>query len=92
MGERGQQVLIKQRSQSECTNGAPRVLFNTIDAITCAGKRLEEVTSTTTQTIYQFTRISDKILRAHAISSIGYQHIQFHPPSGAPFYNQAKYK
>jgi len=92
-GERGRLLLIKQRSQNECINSAPRVFFNTIDAISCAGKRLEEVTSsTTTQTVYQFAHhTNNNSLKAYVISSIGYQYFQFHPPSGTPFYNLAKY-
>ncbi len=84
----GRQVLLKQRTAADCTN-VPRISHNTFSATNCAGKLQDEVTAST-QTYYQFTRVSDDTLKAHVIGSLGYQILQWFPPAGAPFFNMAK--
>ena len=83
-------MLIKQRTQSECTN-VPRMGYNTFGATNCAGKSQDEMTATT-QSYYQLSRgATPNTAKAHIISSFGYQVLQWYPPSGSPFYNLAKY-
>ena len=86
---KGRYSLIKQRTMSECTN-VPRFSINLYGARNCAGKLQDEILATT-QAYYQFSRTSSGSLKAHIISSLGYQVLQWHPPAGAPFYNLAKY-
>ena len=83
-------MLIKQRTQSECTN-VPRISHNSFGASNCAGKLQDELVATT-QLYYQLSRgSSSNTAKAHIISSFGYQVLQWHPPAGSPFYNLAKY-
>ena len=83
-------MLIKQRTQSECTN-VPRMGFNTFGATNCAGKPQDELIATT-QAYYQLSRGSTpNTAKAHIISSFGYQVLQWYPPAGSAFYNLAKY-
>ncbi len=88
--EKGRLMLIKQRTQSECTN-VPRLGYNSFGASNCAGKSQDELVATT-QLYYQLSRgSSSNTAKAHIISSFGYQVLQWHPPAGSPFYNLAKY-
>lgn len=82
-------MIIKQRTASECTN-FPRLGYNSFGATTCSGKLQDEMTATT-QAYYQLSRgASANTVKAHIISSFGYQVLQWHPPAGAPMYNLAK--
>lgn len=86
--EKGRLMLIKQRTQSECTN-VPRLGHNSFGATNCAGKSQDELVATT-QLYYQLSRgSSSNTAKAHIISSFGYQVLQWHPPAGSPFYNLA---
>lgn len=86
--EKGRQTLIKQRTQNDCAD-FPRVSLNTFDAFNCDGKFHDEMVATV-QSYYQYTRQSATTMKAHIISSLGYQILQWHPPAGTPLYNLAK--
>lgn len=87
--ERGRMMVIKQRTAGECAN-FPRLGYNSFGASTCTGKPQDEMTATT-QAYYQLSRgATPSTLKAHIISSFGYQALQWHPPTGALMYNLAK--
>ena len=56
-----------------------------------AQRRFQDEMTATTQAYYQLSRgASPNTVKAHIISSFGYQVLQWHPPAGTPMYNLAK--